>query len=73
MDILRQRQVFKAWFNTIDILKQWKNIEDYTEEYNLRKLKKNVFQVLKKFTVIYRNQRIISYRHKELMVRRWLH
>ena len=38
------RQVFKSWFNQIDILKRWRLLNENTEAWYTRKMRRRVFK-----------------------------
>lgn len=71
MDLLRQRQVFKQWFNKIDILKKWKYIEDNTLEWFIRKRKGRLFKQWRKQSRLQQMKFIVSRKHEAFQTRYW--
>ena len=48
LDTFKVRQVFKAWFNQIDILKRWRFLNDNTEAWYIRKHLRRVMKAWRK-------------------------
>jgi hypothetical protein len=44
LDKFRLRLVYKHWFNQIDILKRWRFLNENTEAWYLRKMRKRIFK-----------------------------
>ena len=43
-DLFKQRQIFKQWFNQVDILKRWRYLNENTHLWHIRKMRKRVFR-----------------------------
>ena len=43
-DLFKQRQIFKQWFNQVDILKRWRYLNENTHVWYIRKMRKRVFR-----------------------------
>lgn len=44
MDLFKLRQVYKSWFNLIDILKRWRFLNDNTDSWYTKKMRRRVFK-----------------------------
>ena len=72
MDKFRLKQALKSWFNQIDILRKWRFLNDNTDQWYVRKLKKRIIKLWRQEIRLKKIFFKVADKHLHKETHRWL-